>query len=97
VSSARNILEAYGWALDKRNLNRLDALSEPYVRQPHLRVFDQSGKGLAHTEKERSALAFLTIRSVTALATLLEDARYWLEYQTYEPDEIGVRFHRRMI
>jgi fido (protein-threonine AMPylation protein) len=37
----QNILEAYGW-LDPRSLNRQDPLSEAYVRQLHLRMFDQT-------------------------------------------------------
>jgi len=28
---------------------------------------------------------------------LLGDARYWVEQQTFEPDELAVRFHNRLI
>lgn len=28
---------------------------------------------------------------------LAEDARAWAQYQTYEPDELAVRFHHRLV
>jgi fido (protein-threonine AMPylation protein) len=40
----QNILEASEWALDPRNLNRQDPFSEAYVRELHLRMFDQTWK-----------------------------------------------------
>ena len=30
------------------------------------------------------------------LRTLLDDVRYWIEHQTYPPDEIAARFHHRL-
>lgn len=92
-----NILEAYGWALDKRNLNRLDPLSESYVRQLHLRMFDQTWKwaGVYRTTEKNIGIPHHQIRE--GLAALLGDARYWLEHQTFGPDEIAVRFHHRMV
>jgi fido (protein-threonine AMPylation protein) len=32
-----------------------------------------------------------------ALAALLGDARYWIEHRTFEPDELAVRFHHRLV
>jgi hypothetical protein len=51
----QNILEAAAWAFDPRNLNRQDPFSETYVRELHLRMFDQTWKwagGLPHYGKE---------------------------------------------
>jgi Fic-DOC domain mobile mystery protein B len=31
------------------------------------------------------------------LRLLLDDARYWVEHQTYGADEIAVRFHHRLV
>ena len=33
----------------------------------------------------------------TAIRQLLEDTKAWIEYQSYPPDEIAVRFHHRMV
>jgi Fic-DOC domain mobile mystery protein B len=32
-----------------------------------------------------------------ALRQLLDDTRAWIEYRTYPPDEIAVRFHHRLV
>jgi Fic-DOC domain mobile mystery protein B len=32
-----------------------------------------------------------------ALRQLLDDTKAWIEYRTYPPDEIAVRFHHRLV
>jgi Fic-DOC domain mobile mystery protein B len=32
-----------------------------------------------------------------ALRQLLDDTKAWIEYQSYPPDEIAVRFHHRLV
>ena len=31
------------------------------------------------------------------LAGLLSDIRYWIEHETFQPDEIAIRFHHRLV
>jgi Fic-DOC domain mobile mystery protein B len=93
----QNILEAYGWALDPRNLRRQDPLTEAYVRELHMRMFDQTWKwaGTYRTTEKNIGIPHYQIRET--LAGLLGDAGYWVEHQTYEPDELAVRFHHRLV
>ncbi len=92
-----NILEAYSWALDRKRLRRLDPLKEPYLRDLHRRMFDQTWKwaGRYRSTERNLGIAPHLIRD--ALAGLLGDARYWVEHGTYAPDEIAVRLHHRMV
>jgi Fic-DOC domain mobile mystery protein B len=92
-----NILVAYDWALGLRNLRRQDPLTEPYLRDLHRRMFDQTWKwaGLYRTTEKNLGIAQYQIRE--ALGALLGDARYWLEHQTFPPDEISIRFHHRLV
>ena len=92
-----NILEAYSWALDRKRLRRLDPLTEPYVRDLHRRMFDQTWKwaGRYRSTERNLGIASHLIRD--ALAGLLGDVRYWVEHGTYAPDEIAVRLHHRMV
>jgi Fic-DOC domain mobile mystery protein B len=92
-----NILVAYGWALAPRNISRQDPLTEPYLRDLHRRMFDQTWKwaGIYRTTEKSIGIAHYQIRD--ALGALLGDARYWLEHQTFPPDEIAVRFHHRLV
>jgi fido (protein-threonine AMPylation protein) len=36
-------------------------------------------------------------RIPTELRSLLDDARYWVEHETYSPDEIAARFHHKLV
>jgi Fic-DOC domain mobile mystery protein B len=92
-----NILVAYDWALAPRNLRRQDPLTEPYLRDLHRRMFDQTWKwaGLYRTTEKNIGIPNFQIRE--SLGVLLGYARYWLEHQTFPADEIAVRFHHRLV
>ncbi len=92
-----NILIAYDWSLDSRTLKRQDPLTEPYVRDLHYRMFDQTWKwaGVYRITEKNIGVAHYLIRE--SLAALLGNARYWLENKTFAPDEIAIRFHHRLV
>lgn len=92
-----NILVAYDWALAPRNIRRHDPLTEPYLRDLHRRMFDQTWKwaGTYRSTEKNIGIAHYQIRD--ALGVLLGDTRYWLEHQTFPSDEIAVRFHHRLV
>jgi Fic-DOC domain mobile mystery protein B len=93
----QNILEAYGWAFDPRNLHRQDPFAESYVRKLHQRMFDQTWKwaGRYRATEKNIGIPHYQIRE--ALAGMLADVRYWIEHRTFEPDELAVRFHHRLV
>ena len=74
----QNILEAYAWALAANNLRRNDPLVEPYVRDLHRRMFDQTWRwaGVYRTSEKNIGVPHHEIRE--RLAGLLGDARYWI-------------------
>ena len=92
-----NILVAYDWALDPRILRRSDPTTEPYIRDLHYRMFDQTWKwaGLYRSTEKNIGIPHYQIRE--SLAALLGDVRYWLEHRTFPPDEIAIRFHHRLV
>ena len=92
-----NILGAYSWALDRKRFRRLDPLEEPYVRDLHRRMFDQTWKWAGYYRSTERNLGIAPHLIRDALAGLLGDARYWVEHGTYAPDEIAVRLHHRMV
>ena len=93
----QNILEAYGWAFDPRTLHRRELFAESYVRELHRRMFDQTWTwaGKYRSTEKNIGVAHFQIRE--ALAALLGDVRYWVEHQTFAPDELAVRFHHRLV
>ncbi len=93
----QNILEAFAWALNPRNLQRNNPLSETYIRDLHQRMFDQTWKwaGTYRTTEKNIGIPHYQIRE--SLSVLLGDARYWMEHQTFQRDEIAIRFHHRLV
>ncbi|MGD0345698.1 MAG: mobile mystery protein B [Terracidiphilus sp.] len=93
----QNILEGYRWALHDKSAGRRDPLTEPYVRELHKRMFDQTWKwaGRYRTTEKNLGIPFHQIQN--SLAALLGDARYWLQHESYAPDEIAIRFHHRLV
>lgn len=74
-----------------------DLLTVKFVTCLHKRMFGQvwswAGK-FRHTEKN-IGIAPNLIGSNTG--ELLDDATYWVEHQTYEPTELAVRLHHRLV
>jgi Fic-DOC domain mobile mystery protein B len=93
----QNIIEAGTWALDVKHLHRRDCLTDAYVRELHRRMFDQTWKwaGRYRTTEKNIGIPHHQIRD--ALAVLLADVRFWLEHQTYSPEECAIRFHHRLV
>ncbi len=92
-----NIIVAYSWALNTRTLARANALSEPYIRELHRRMFNQTWKwaGLYRTTEKNIGILHHQIRE--QLAVLIGDTSYWIEHSTFSADEIAIRFHHRLV
>jgi Fic-DOC domain mobile mystery protein B len=92
-----NILLAYDWAFSPRTLKLRDSLTEPYVRDLHRRMFDQTWKwaGAYRSTEKNIGVPPWQIRD--ALGAQLGDVRSWIDRQTFSADEIAVRFHHRLV
>jgi Fic-DOC domain mobile mystery protein B len=94
----QNIAEAQDWAFNARVLKRSDPLDEVYLRQLHRRMFGRTWRW-AGTYRRRDGInigcPFVEIYQ--RVPTLLGDVRYWIENQTFDIDEIAVRFHHRLV
>jgi Fic-DOC domain mobile mystery protein B len=88
-----NILEAEQWVFSRR---RNDALSMDFLLELHRRMFGDTWKwaGTTRTTEKNIGVAVAEIRP--ELRKLLDDAQYWTEHKTYEPDELSARFHHRL-
>uniref|UniRef100_E6PZW4 Fido domain-containing protein n=1 Tax=mine drainage metagenome TaxID=410659 RepID=E6PZW4_9ZZZZ len=92
-----NIIVAYSWALNPKTSARTNALSEPYIRELHRRMFDQTWKwaGVYRTTEKNIGIPHHQIRE--QLAILIGDVGYWIEHSTFSADEIAIRFHHRLV
>lgn len=89
----QNIARAYQWAFGR---NR-DILSEPFLKGLHRRMFNRVWRWAGKFRETERNIGIEVYRIQTELRQILDDARYWIEHKTYEPDEIAVRFHHRLV
>ena len=89
-----NIARAQDWALGPR---RRDLLSEKFVKDLHRQMLGGVWRwaGKFRASERNIGIDYWLIP--TELRQLLDDAKAWIEFTTYPPDEIAVRFHHRLV
>ena len=89
-----NILTAMLWAARQ---HRRDLLDEKFLRDLHKRMLGKVWRwaGVYRVTARNIGVEAWQIR--TGLRLLLDDARFWIANSVYEPDELAVRFHHRLV
>lgn len=93
----KNILDGYNWALSPRRLIIRDPLTEPYIRELHKRMFDQTWEWAGRYRNTEKKIGVLVHEIRDRVPAVLGDAQYWLANKTYPIDEIAVRVHHRIV
>jgi Fic-DOC domain mobile mystery protein B len=88
-----NILEAEEWAFARKR----DLLEEEFLNNLHKRMYGNVWRWAGRYRTSGKNIGIDAYRIPTELRQLLDDCRYWIENGTYEPDEIAVRFHHRIV
>jgi len=88
-----NIARAQEWALDRRR----DLLSEKFIKDLHRKMLGDVWRWAGQFRKTERNLGIPHWEIEVALRQLLDDTRAWIEYKSYPPDEIAVRFHHRLV
>ena len=88
-----NILEAEEWAFARKR----DLLDEKFFNNLHKRMYGNVWRWAGRYRTSGKNIGVDAYRIPTELRQLLDDCRYWIENGTYEPDEIAVRFHHRIV
>jgi Fic-DOC domain mobile mystery protein B len=94
AAEQENIAEADEWTFGARRGSILDVgVLMTLHRRMLRRVWRWAGK-LRQTERNIGIPAH---QIEVALHQLVDDVRYWVANQTFEPDEIALRFHHRLV
>ncbi len=80
-----------------RRSRRKDLLSEDYVRHLHKRLFGEVWGWAGTFRRTEKNIGIDPLYIAVELRMLLDDVVYWCENGTYEPSEIAVRFHHRLV
>jgi Fic-DOC domain mobile mystery protein B len=97
IAEEENIIDGAAWARGRRRRKPVDTLTTDFVIMLHKRMFGDVWKwaGTYHTTARNIGVD--AYRVGTDVAQLLSDVSYWMENETYPPDEIAVRFHHRLV
>ncbi|MCF6239797.1 MAG: mobile mystery protein B [Bacteroidales bacterium] len=92
----QNIERAIAWTMKKR-FKIKDILSEDFVRKLHKKMFDQTWRWAGEYRKSNKNIGVDKFYIGIELKNLLDDCIFWVEHQSFEPDEIAIRFKHRMV
>ena len=90
----RNISDAYSW-LDRTR--RRDYLSEEFIRNLHEKMFGKVWAWAGDYRRTEKNIGVDWAQIPIQFRQLLNDVRYWIDQETYSPDEIAARFHHRLV
>ena len=92
----QNIEEAIQWVLS-RSLKTKTILTEQFIRNLHKRMYGNVWAWAGDFRKTNKNLGIDKWQISTALNALLNDTLYWVEHNTFIPDEIAIRFKHRIV
>lgn len=88
-----NIARGQDWALGRKR----DLLSEKFIKDLHAHMLGDVWRWAGKFRTTERNLGIHYYEIPVAVRQLLEDAKAWVQYKTYPPDEIAVRFHHRLV
>ena len=90
-----NITKAVRWAARARPA--AGVLSQEFLKELHRRMFDGTWAWAGKYRQTGKNIGVSAETIPRALQDVLDDVSYWVEHRTFSLDEIGVRFHHRLV
>ena len=91
-----NIEQAVKWVIESK-LNKDKILTEDFIRTLHKKMLGNVWAWAGEFRKSEKNIGVKWINIGVDLKMLLDDTRYWIENDTYSPDEIAIRFKHRLV
>lgn len=88
-----NILQGVSWA----RAHRKEILDDVFIRLLHKKMFDETWSWAGAYRQSDKNFGCDWTRVPVEVHQLLGDVRAQIEYASYSPDEIAVRFHHRLV
>jgi len=89
-----NIIEGERWAARQK---KRDILDEGFVRELHRRMFDKTWRWAGTFRNSNKNIGADWPQIAMQLRNMLDDTRYQFEHATFQPDELALRFHHRLV
>jgi len=84
-------------ALDRSTPTVEALLDDRYLRDLHSAMFGEVWEWAGRYRLRETNIGVEPATISTQVRTLVADVRTWVDLQTYEPDEVAVRFHHRLV
>ncbi|HYX32019.1 MAG TPA: mobile mystery protein B [Oligoflexus sp.] len=89
-----NILEAKTWMFKKKPK---EYLTDTFMIELHKRMFKNVWKWAGRYRLTDKSIGVHWQQIPVQMSALMRDTQYWIENNTYSWDEIGARFHHKMV
>ncbi len=91
-----NIEDAIEWLI-KKSIPSRTILSEKFIKDLHKRMYGSVWKWAGHFRTSDKNLGIEWHKIPVMLRQLLDDVLFWIEHQTFDADEIAIRFKHRLV
>jgi Fic-DOC domain mobile mystery protein B len=91
-----NIEKAIQWTFGKK-WKAEQMFSEKFVKDLHKRMYGEVWKWAGAFRESEKNLGIKSYLIPAELKVLLDDALFWVENDTYSPDELAIRFKHRLV
>ncbi|MFA9190576.1 mobile mystery protein B [Flavobacterium sp. FZUC8N2.13] len=91
-----NIEKAIQWTLGKK-LKAEQLFTEKFIRDLHKRMYGEVWKWAGDFRKSEKNIGIKSYLIPTQLKQLLDDALFWVQNNTYEPEELAIQFKHRLV
>jgi Fic-DOC domain mobile mystery protein B len=91
-----NIEKAIKWTLRIR-LKKEELLSEKFIKRLHKQMFGEVWEWAGNFRLTEKNIGITRTQIPMQLKILLDDCLWWIEHETYSPDEIALRFKHRLV
>jgi Fic-DOC domain mobile mystery protein B len=94
----RNIEEALRWTIERRKkFTSGEILTEEFIRELHARMLGGVWHWAGTFRNSNKNLGVDKYQIATAVRSLLDDCKYWIENKIFSEDEIAIRFKHRIV
>ncbi len=91
-----NIEKAVEWTIHTK-FTQNKVLTEQFIQTIHKKMFGDVWEWAGEFRKSEKNIGVDWINIGVELKYLLDDTKYWIENNTYLPDEIAIRFKHRLV
>jgi Fic-DOC domain mobile mystery protein B len=91
-----NIEKAIQWTFGKK-WKAEQLFTEKFVKDLHKRMYGEVWKWAGAFRESEKNLGIKSYLIPTELKVLLDDAIFWVQNDTYSPDELAIRFKHRLV